>query len=306
MRFSFFVLFFTLIGASHLLGQGSFIVIDGTTGHILASNQPERRARVASLTKVATAVVALDWLRVSNRSASEMVVIPPEAFEGGVNPVGLQPGDQLQLRDALASALVQSDNVAATAVAIHVGRDLLARGGPGRNPYDAFVFQMNQLAGKVGMRRTRFTNPHGLDLPGQNPQSNAADMARLARYAIGTQGFVFYVSQKERRIEIRRAGGSQSYVLRNTNQLLGELGVNGMKTGRTRQAGDCLILSAERPPEVRQAGAESQVTPRRIILVLLGSTNREAEGRQILSRAWGAYDAWAAAGRPSRENQRLE
>ncbi len=77
------------------------------------------------------------------------------------------------------------------------------------------------------------------------PYSTAADMARLTRYAMYKAGFRFYVSQKERQISLNRGGKTQSYMLRNTNELLGTNGVDGVKTGRTARAGDCLILSAQ-------------------------------------------------------------
>ena len=64
------------------------------------------------------------------------------------------------------------------------------------------------------------------------------------------------------------------------------------------RAGDCLVLSAARASQVVQQGATSLVTPRRLIVVLLGSNDRFSEGAALLSRSWAIYDGWAAAGRP--------
>jgi D-alanyl-D-alanine carboxypeptidase (penicillin-binding protein 5/6) len=71
-----------------------------------------------------------------------------------------------------------------------------------------------------------------------------------------------------------------------------------VKTGRTQQAGDCLVVSAARPSEVVQEGATTIITPRRLILVVLGSPDRFGEGGALLARGWSLYDRWAAAGRP--------
>ena len=111
-------------------------------------------------------------------------------------------------------------------------------------------------------------------------------------------GFRFYVSQKEREIEFGRAGGRMRYLLRNTNELLGQNNVDGVKTGSTQRAGDCLVLSAARPSEVVQQGQTTLITPRRLIVVVLASSNRFAEGGALLDRGWQLYDRWAAAGRP--------
>ena len=89
----------------------------------------------------------------------------------------------------------------------------------------------------------------------EKPFSTAADIARLTRYAMNNAGFRFYVSQKEREIEFGRGSGRLRYLLRNTNELLGRDEIDGVKTGRTARAGDCLVLSATRPSEVVQEGA---------------------------------------------------
>jgi D-alanyl-D-alanine carboxypeptidase (penicillin-binding protein 5/6) len=150
------------------------------------------------------------------------------------------------------------------------------------------------------MKRTLFVNPHGLDAGVKPvPYSNAADMARLTRYAMNKAGFRFYVSQKERQISFSRAGKPMAYMLRNSNELLGQNGVEGVKTGRTARAGDCLILSAQRQAEViKQGPTSATVIPRHLIVVLLGSTDRFGEGAQLLNVGWQLYDQWAAAGRP--------
>src|SRR5947209_8199493 len=229
-----------------------------------------------------------------------MVTIPPEALqEITENPIGFQPGDGITLRDLLYAALVQSDNIAAYAAAYHVGSTLESiEGGAKLAPADGFVAQMNALAKQLKMERTRFVNPHGIDYRVKPmPYSTAEDMARLTRYAMNKPSFRFYVSQKERQISFDRAGQRLNYMLRNTNELLGRMGIDGVKTGTSVRAGQCVILYANRESEVVRQGQMETVYPRHLMVVLLGSANRFNEGTALLQRGWQLYDQWAAAGR---------
>lgn len=284
----------------------SFIIVDNQTGHVLASQQRDEKLPVASLTKVATAVVVLDWARLRNANLSALVTVNEQTIAaGGMNPVGLQPGDQMSVRDLIYCALLASDNVAAVALAEHVGASL-----PNQSGLDAagnFVSHMNALARTLGMSRTRFLNPSGFDgyEDGATPYSTAEDLARLVRYAYNVPGFPFYVAQADRQVHIFRNGIDTPFELRNTNELLGRDGIDGVKTGRTRRAGDCLILSADRAPESTRDGEKVFITPRRIIVVLLRSPDRFGEGAAMIQRGWGLYDAWASGGRKSSKSQSL-
>lgn len=282
----------------------SFITIDGTTGHILAQQDAMKKRQVGSLTKIATAMVVLDWANKQGGDLAQVATVPPAAFTGSSeNNLSLQPGDTLTLRDLLYAALVQSDNIAAYTLADHVGRSLESNLGriddSARAPsVDLFVRQMNALAKHLGMDRTLFLNPSGLDTR-EKPYSTATDIARLTQYAMNNAGFRFYVSQKEREIAIGRGPGRMRYLLRNTNELLGTDAIDGVKTGSTAKAGQCLVLSAARSSEVAQQGTTTLVTPRRLIVVELASSDRFNEGVRLLANGWQLYDAWAAAGRPS-------
>ena len=297
--FSFFVL--ALFNAGKALGAQAYIIVDSKSGHVLQEKDSKQKRQIGSLTKVATAAVVLDWAEKQNGDLSQKATIPPEALNNSLeNLVGFQPGDVVELRELMYAALVQSDNVAAYTLADHVGRaiaPIVPRSGDG-SPVAIFVGQMNALAKNLGMSRTLFVNPHGGDNAKPFPYSTAADVARLARYAMNKAGFRFYVSQKERQISWMRAGKTQSYMLRNTNELIGQEGVEGVKTGRTARAGDCLVLSAQRQAEVIQhTEARTTVIPRQLIVVILASPNRFDEGRQLLGLGWQLYDQWAASGR---------
>ncbi len=274
----------------------AWVVADSTTGFILDSSNPAKKLQIGSLTKIATAMVVLDWADAEKRDVNELASVPNSA--AGLNSApsaGLTPGDRVTLRDLLYAALMQSDNQAAETLAAHVGSAL------GKGPaVEVFVAQMNALARRLGMTRTRFLNPHGLDgIERSDPYSTAEDVAKLVAYAMDSSAFRFYVSQKERKISIETAlGETTNYLLRNTNELLGVNAIDGVKTGTTRKAGGCVAVSAARPPESRQEGDKHIITPRRLNVVVLGSADRFGVASGLLQRGWQRYDAWAAAGRP--------
>ena len=277
------------------------IIVDAQTGFILQEHESKQKRQIGSLTKIATAMVVFDWVDTKGGDLNQTVVIPPSAFAGTLeNNIGFEPGDEIPLRELLYAALVQSDNIAAYTLASYVGSIIQ---GPApqkskQSAVDVFVTQMNALAKQLKMDRTRFVNPHGVD---QNvkplPYSTAEDLARLTRYALNKASFRFYISQKERQISFRHAGKERRYQLRNTNELLGTQGIDGVKTGRTARAGECLVLSAVRESEVVKEGQGVKIFPRRIIVVLLGSSSRFAEGGQLIGQGWQLYDQWAAGGR---------
>jgi D-alanyl-D-alanine carboxypeptidase (penicillin-binding protein 5/6) len=283
----------------------SFLIVDNQTGYVLASKEPDQKRQIASLTKVATAIVVLDWAKLTNADLGELVAVPDAAVNaGGINPAGLQSGDLVSLRDLLYCALMASDNIAAHTLAYHIGRRL--PNVEGLDPVGNFVAHMNALARTLGMKRTRFLNPSGLDnMEGALPFSTAADLGRLVRYAYSKAGFPFYVQQQTRQVHLFRAGQPVDVWLKNTNPLLDQDGIDGVKTGRTAKAGDCIILSADRAPEVQRNGEQVAVTPRRLIIVLLGAQDRSGEGLAYMRRGWQLYDQWAAKGRPMKKKDTL-
>jgi len=292
------VLALLLAAAVRPAAASSWIIVDDQTGHILAGQGATQKRQIASLTKIATAMVVMDWADAQKTSLAEMATVPPAVSGvGGMNPCGLQPGDRVSLRDLMYASMMTSDNHAAYTLAHHVGSRLP---NPNRLPaVDNFTAYMNALARKLGMRRTVFLNPHGLDNMTPPPVSTAADVARLTRYAYAHAGFNFYVSQPTREIAIEGVDGtSRGFLLRNTNQLLGQDGIVGVKTGRTARAGDCVVLASERPPQAVEVDGQKVAIPRRLLVVLLGSPNRFGEGQALVRRGWAWHETWAAQGRP--------
>lgn len=278
-------------------GNNSYIVVDYTYRKILAENDADRKVPVASLTKIATVVVAMDWLKVSRGDQNQMMTVPQSAgLIGGANPVGMVPGDRIRVRDAMFCAMMVSDNVSAHTLADHFGRQMMARVGAA-DPVTAFVGQMNALAKMKGMTRTRFRNPSGLDHAGKPGLSTARDIARLTFFAMSKSSFTFICSQKTRMIKYQRGGQALSFNLKNTNDLLGRYHVDGVKTGRTAKAGDCLVASSRRADKIIPLSADKKSrVPYRIFSVVLHSPSRFGQTTQLINNGWAQYDAWLAGG----------
>lgn len=287
------------LGAASASAATAYVISDSTTGFILDQANAQKKLQVGSLTKIATAMVVLDWQAATNADLNQLATIPASAARlTNSASVGFQPGDRCSVRNLLYAAMMQSDNAAAETLANHVGAALGISGD--LTPVQAFVQQMNALARAKGMEKTRFTNAHGLDtLEKTLPYSTAEDLSKLTAYAVTSSAFRFYVSQKERKISyLPVAGGESSYLLRNTNELVGQYEIDGVKTGTTQRAGQCLIISAPKPPISVQKGETHYITPRRLNVIVLGSSNRFQESAGYLNRGWQLYESWSAAGRP--------
>jgi D-alanyl-D-alanine carboxypeptidase (penicillin-binding protein 5/6) len=260
----------------------SVIVADHESGHILIERDADTPRQVASLTKIATTVVALEWIAESRGDLNQIVTITPEAVSGGVNPLKLRAGDQLTLATAIRAAMMASDNTCAYALAVALGSQMQ----PGSNPAasaSVFVEKMNALAARLGMERTHFVNPHGLDGGKTDAFSTAADIARLAIHACDHPDFLTYCREKEYQTTIRRDGADMPLTITNTNELAGSRGIDGMKTGTTTLSGPCLVATATREG-------------RRLIVVVLKAEDRFRETVLLLDKAWPALEKWHAEG----------
>jgi D-alanyl-D-alanine carboxypeptidase (penicillin-binding protein 5/6) len=205
---------------------------------VLWAEDADRRVPIASVTKLMTALVALE-----RSSPDTLVTVAPRASIVGESTVYLVTGEQLPLRDLLAAALIQSANDAAYAIAAHVG------GGD----VDRFVDLMNEKARELGMTNTHFVRPDGLDVAGH--YSSARDVLTLARAAMRKPLIRRLVRQRS----FELSGGRR---VATWNDLLGVYpGTLGVKTGHTDAAGWSQVAAARR----------SGVT---IYTVVLGSPSR--------------------------------
>lgn len=290
-----------------LRAQESIVVVEAYSGKVLVASNAAAKRPIASLTKIATGAVAVDWALATGADLGALQITVPQTVTlvGGPNPMNLQPGDRLSMRDALYSALLGSDNLAALTIADHVGRDLLTRRGKNGDSVTEFVGEMNRLAKALGMTQTRFANPHGLERSGAKAYSTAVDVARMSIHAMRRNAFSFIVRQPERQISVAGSGGKRSYRIRNSNELIGEPGILGVKTGTTNAAGPCVSICMERDPLVRQkADGSKGATPRRLIVVVLNNPDRFNRARELLHQGWAVYDPWLDAGAPVQDRQR--
>jgi serine-type D-Ala-D-Ala carboxypeptidase (penicillin-binding protein 5/6) len=299
---------FTLItGTTALQAQPAVMVVDAFNKKVHVAADAQAKRPVGGLAKIATAMVTLDWAEASKVGVGVLATVPSYAFQiSDAGSIGLQPGDQATLRDLIYATMMSSDNIAAITLGDFVGKDHLTRLGRAGHPMEEFVKQMNQLASREGARATRFTNPHGLENSRPLPYSSAADIARLAIYAVSRPALRFYTNQTSRSITIYRAGQPLAVTLRNTNQLLGVDRIDGLKAGNTPRSGGCLVISAEKPSSVQvQADNTSLIYRHRMVVVVLGSADPFGEARTLLHQGWAAYDRWLAAGRPITDKKQM-
>ncbi len=293
--------------ATALQAQSAVLVVDAFNKKVHVAANAQTKRPVGGLAKIATAMVTLDWAEASRVGVGVLATVPAYAFQiSDPGTIGLQPGDQATLRDLIYATMMSSDNIAAITLSDFVGKDHLARLGRAGHPMEEFVRQMNQLASREGARGTRFTNPHGLENSRPLPYSTAADIARLAIYAVSRPAMRFYTNQSSRSITIYRAGQQLSVPLQNTNQLLGVDRIDGVKTGNTERSGGCVVISAEKPASIQvQADNTSLIYRHRMVVVVLGSANPFGEARTLLHQGWATYDRWLAAGRPITDQRQM-
>ena len=298
-------LFLSMVSVIH--AQEAHMVVEAYSGKVLSAENSTVKRPVASLTKMATAIVAVDWATATGTDiAKELITVPGIVVQLPTpSPIKLVPGDSLTLRDALYAALLSSDNIAALSIAHHVGGRILMARGKGGDPVLAFVAEMNKLAEATYAKNTLFVNTHGLENGPKPGYSTAADMARISIHAMRRNAITFIVRQKTRKVSVNGIDGVRSYTLTNSNELIGEPGILGIKTGTTNAAGPCLATCMDRDPVVRTKPDGSKgVTPRRLIVVVLNSPDRFARTRQLLKGGWAFYDAWLASGAPVQDPKR--
>jgi D-alanyl-D-alanine carboxypeptidase (penicillin-binding protein 5/6) len=301
------LLFVFLALAAALQAQEAHIVVEAYSGKVLSAENSTAKRPVASLTKMATAIVAVDWATATETDiATHLIRVPDIVLQiPTTSPLKLAPGDTLTLRDALYAALLSSDNVAALTIAHHVGAQILSRRGKSGDPVVAFVAEMNKLTKAIYANNTLFVNTHGLENGRKPGYSTAADMARFAIHAMRRNAITFITRQKTRQVSVSSSAGKRAYMLTNTNELVGEQGILGVKTGQTNAAGPCLATCMDRDPVVRTKPDGSKgVTPRRLIVVVLNSPDRFNRTRQLIKAGWAFYDPWLAAGAPVKDPKR--
>ena len=202
----------------------AWMLVDDNTGFVISQKYANEPAFMASLTKMMTCLLALE-----NGNMSDTVKITEDVFIARDSRVRL--GDGYVMSHLIDEMMLVSDNDAAYALAKQIGGDTLT-----------FCEMMNEKAAYLGMTNTHFANPNGM--PNFENYSSASDLIRLSRYCMRDSSFAQIVGSKEK--DIRLTDG-RHMPCRNTNVLLTTYeGCIGIKTGFTRQAGNCLASAATR------------------------------------------------------------
>lgn len=207
------------------LTSASAILMEQDTKRILYGKNYRSRVKIASTTKILTAIVAIE-----NNSLDEKVTISKKAAGTGGSTVGLKSGSQVSLKALMYGMLLKSGNDCAVAIAEHVGGSV-----------EEFANMMNKKAYEIGAKDTRCTNPHGLDT--ENNYSTAYDLALITCYAKTNETLSKILGTESITINFDK---TPKY-LANTNRLLFTYEYcDGGKTGFTNGANRCLVATAKK------------------------------------------------------------
>ncbi len=261
----------------------SFLLLDVTSGQVLAEKEADTSVEPASLTKLMTAYLVFDALRAKKLALSQKLPVSVRAWKMEGSRMFIDPKMQVPVEDLIKGMIVQSGNDATVALAEGVSGSV-----------EQFVQLMNDQAKALGMKSTGYKNPEGLTEAGHT--TTARDLGILASRLL--QDFpedVGYYSIKKYRYE-----GTPASNANNRNLLLyRDPSVDGLKTGYTEAAGYCMVVTAKRDfPNLVQvgavAGSAAATGGRRLLSVVLGAASENAranESQKLLN--WG-YTAWEA------------
>ncbi|PIS32304.1 D-alanyl-D-alanine carboxypeptidase [Candidatus Peregrinibacteria bacterium CG08_land_8_20_14_0_20_41_10] len=227
----------------------SALVQDLESGEILYEKNSATVLPIASLTKIMTAILVLE-----ENDPEEITTVTDSSPQTEGSKIWLRTGEKVKVIDLLHGMLINSGNDAAVSLAIYNAGSV-----------EKFVAKMNQKAKILGMTNSHFTNPAGLDDP--NHYSTARDLAKLARYSLHNQLLQEIVKKKTYRF---RSLSGFTHQLKNTNKLLESfLNIEGLKTGLTKNAGECLITVAISPQG------------KKILIIVLDSPARFQESKVL-------------------------
>ncbi len=246
-----------------------YILLDATSGQVLAERDADAPGEPASLTKLMTAYLVFNAIRDKKLSLEQTLPVSKRAWDQrklGGSLMFIDTTMQPRVDELLRGMIVQSGNDATIALAEGVAGSV-----------ETFVERMNAQAAAWGLKNTKFKNVEGLTEAGHH--SSARDIATIAAKIIQEhpQHYPIYAIRQFTYNKIKQD---------NRNMLLGrDPSVDGMKTGYTEAAGYCLVASAQR---------DMANGKRRLISVVMGTASREAraaESQKLLNWGWSAWDA---------------
>ncbi len=253
--------------AAPTIAARSWLLLDETTGQVLAAHEPDTKIEPASLTKIMTAYLAFDALREKRLTLDQRPAVSNAAYKAIGSRMFVEPSKPASVEELLNGVIVQSGNDASIVLA-----EALA------GTEESFAEQMTRAAQRMGMRNTSFRNSTGL--PDPQHYTTARDLAVLAQRLIEDfpDQYPLYSRREYTYNNIRQP---------NRNRLLAiDPSVDGMKTGHTEAAGYCLIASAKRD----MPGIEGS---RRLISVVLGAASESAraiESQKLLNYGFQNFE----------------
>jgi D-alanyl-D-alanine carboxypeptidase (penicillin-binding protein 5/6) len=254
-------------GGAPQIAARSWLLVDVTTGQLLAASDPDMKIEPASLTKLMTAYVTFNAIKEKKLALDARPPVSPAAHKAIGSRMFVDPARPATVDELLHGLIIQSGNDAAIILAEALG------GTEG-----AFAVQMNREAARLGMKNTSFTNASGL--PDAQHYSTARDLAILASRLIEEHpdNYKMYSQREYTFNNIKQP---------NRNRLLFiDPSVDGVKTGHTDAAGYCLIASSKRD----QPGAGFS---RRLLTVVLGTASESAraiESQKLLNYGFANFD----------------
>lgn len=201
-----------------------YILMDMDSGRVLASKNKDSPRLIASITKIMTAILAIE-----NKDVNSIVKVDESISKSYGSGIYISVGEEISLLDLLYGLMLRSGNDAAMQIASYVS-----------GSEEEFVKLMNQKAKELGMKNTIFYNASGLDTETIGNKSTAYDMALLTRYAMQNVTYKTIVKTKKHIVKTNL----KTYVWHNKNKLLSEDYITGGKTGYTERAKRTLVSTA--------------------------------------------------------------
>lgn len=238
------------------VGSRAAVLLDASTGTVLFGKNEHQRRDPASTTKVMTAILAIEL-----GSPDSIVTVSSRAAWTQGSSLNLQPGDSLRLSELVKGMMLQSGNDGSVAIAEHIAGTITR-----------FSEMMTQRARQIGSINSSFRNPHGLTAV--NHYSTAYDLAMITRHAMAYPQFRAIVATAS---DVMRYADGRVQPITNTNKLLLSYpGADGVKTGTTTAAGQCLIASATRDGW-------------QLIAVVLASGSRWYDAQRLLEYGFSSF-----------------
>lgn len=213
------------------MNSESAILLEVSTGKVIYEKNADKKLAPASMTKVMSMLLIMEAIDSGKLSFDDEVVISENASSMGGSQIFLQAGEKYKVRELLKGIAIASGNDAVVAMAEKTMGSVAA-----------FVDAMNKKATSLGLKNTRFSNPHGLE--SENHYTTARDMSIMARELLKHESILEFTSIYED--YLKKPDGSSIWLV-NTNRLVRFYeGVDGLKTGFTNQAGYCITATAKR------------------------------------------------------------